>query len=99
MQASSFGVKGATFGVQKQKTLVVFGSFGNGSVMRPSRVCMPNSTNCCGLRLGSVTMETEMSSTRLGSTGIFGSPAKPRSLRVQASGLYAVADGFDLFDL
>ncbi|KAH1215486.1 Plastidic glucose transporter 4 [Glycine max] len=100
MQASTFGVEGATFGVQERRGLVGFGEFRNGSVLRPRRVCMTkNNTDLCGLRLGSVTMETELTSARIGFGGIFGPSVKPRSVRVMASGLYAVAGGFDLFGL
>ncbi|RDX71713.1 Plastidic glucose transporter 4, partial [Mucuna pruriens] len=86
MLASTFGVEGATFGVQKRRGLVGFGEFRNGSVLRTRRVCMTkNNTNLCGLRLGSVTMETELTSTRVGFGGIFGPSVKPRSVRVMAS--------------
>lgn len=100
MQASTFGVEGATFGVQERRGLVGFGEFRNGSVLRPRRVCMANNNiDLCGLRLGSVTMETELTNARVGFGGIFGPSVKPRSVRVMASGLYAVAGGFDLFGL
>lgn len=100
MQASTFGVEEATFGVQSRRGLVGFREFRNGSVLRPRRVCMTkNNTDLCGLRLGSVTMETELTSARIGFGGIFGPSVKPRSVRVMASGLYAVAGGFDLFGL
>ncbi|KAJ1443226.1 Sugar/inositol transporter [Sesbania bispinosa] len=46
---------------------------------------MTNRTSCCGLRPGSVLMETELTSRGRGFGGIFGSSAKPRSVRVQAS--------------
>ncbi|KAJ1391442.1 Sugar/inositol transporter [Sesbania bispinosa] len=59
---------------------------------------MTNRTSCCGLRPGSVLMETELTSRGRGFGGIFGSSAKPRSVRVQASGLSSVLDGFDVFD-
>ncbi|KAL5148787.1 Plastidic glucose transporter 4 [Glycine soja] len=86
MQASTFGVEGATFGVQERRGLVGFGEFRNGSVLRPRRVCMTkNNTDLCGLRLGSVTMETELTSARIGFGGIFGPSVKPRSVRVMAS--------------
>lgn len=88
MQASTFGVKGAIFGAQKQRGFVGFGDFRNGSGLRPRSVCMAKNPNSCGSRLGSVTMETELVSARVGSIGIFGSSAKPRSVRVQASGLH-----------
>ncbi|CAK8542632.1 unnamed protein product [Lathyrus sativus] len=45
-------------------------------------------TSCCGLRSGSVIMETELSSSTSRGRGfgtIFGSTAKPRSLRFQTS--------------
>lgn len=100
MQASTFGVEGATFGVQERRGLVGIGEFRNGSVLRPRRVCMANNNiDLCGLRLGSVTMETELTNARVGFGGIFGPSVKPRSVRVMASGLYAVAGGFDLFGL
>lgn len=100
MQASTFGVEEATFGVQSRRGLVGFREFRNGSVLRPRRVCMTkNNTDLCGLRLGSVTMETELTNARVGFGGIFGPSVKPRSVRVMASGLYAVAGGFDLFGL
>ncbi|KAG4911962.1 hypothetical protein AAZX31_19G044700 [Glycine max] len=100
MQASTFGVEEATFGVQSRRGLVGFREFRNGSVLRPRRVCMANNNiDLCGLRLGSVTMETELTNARVGFGGIFGPSVKPRSVRVMASGLYAVAGGFDLFGL
>ncbi|TKY46496.1 plastidic glucose transporter 4 isoform X1 [Spatholobus suberectus] len=100
MQVSTFGVQGATFGVQNRSGLVGFGEFRNVSVLRPRRVSMRNNnTDLCGLRLGSVTMETELTSTRVGFGGIFGPSVKPRSVTVMASGLYDVAGGFDLFGL
>ncbi|KAL2976823.1 hypothetical protein AAZX31_13G031600 [Glycine max] len=86
MQASTFGVEGATFGVQERRGLVGIGEFRNGSVLRSRRVCMTkNNTDLCGLRLGSVTMETELTSARIGFGGIFGPSVKPRSVRVMAS--------------
>lgn len=97
MQASTFAIKGAIFGAQNQQGLVGFGEFRNGSVLRPRRVCMTKISNSCGIRLGSATMETELTSGRVGFSGILGSSAKPRSIRVQASGLHAVAYGFCFF--
>ncbi|KAK7381068.1 hypothetical protein VNO78_33592 [Psophocarpus tetragonolobus] len=86
MQASTFGVEGATFGVQKPKGLVGFGDFRNGSVLRSRRVCMTkNNTNFCWLRLGSVAMETELTSSRVGLGGLLWPSVKPRSVRVMAS--------------
>ncbi|KAL5153376.1 Plastidic glucose transporter 4 [Glycine soja] len=86
MQASTFGVEGATFGVQSRRGLVGFREFRNGSVLRPRRVCMANNNiDLCGLRLGSVTMETELTNARVGFGGIFGPSVKPRSVRVMAS--------------
>ncbi|KAL1291764.1 hypothetical protein HN51_060285 [Arachis hypogaea] len=87
MQASSFAFKGtsATIRVQKQNSLVDFGSLRNGSGVRFRRVCMPNSSNCFGLRLGSVTVETHLDRASLGFNHMFGYPAKTRSLRVHAS--------------
>ncbi|TKY45899.1 Plastidic glucose transporter 4 [Spatholobus suberectus] len=86
MQVSTFGVQGATFGVQNRSGLVGFGGFRNGSVLGPRRVSMRNNnTDLCGLRLGSVTMETELTSTRVGFGGIFGPSVKPRSVTVMAS--------------
>lgn len=97
MQASTFDVKGATLGVQKRRRLVGFGEFTNGSVQSPRRVCMTkNNTDLCGLRLGSVTMETELTSTtRISFGGTFRPSLKPRSVRVMASGLCTVVHGFD----
>ncbi|KAH1193048.1 Plastidic glucose transporter 4 [Glycine max] len=86
MQASTFGVEEATFGVQSRRGLVGFREFRNGSVLRPRRVCMANNNiDLCGLRLGSVTMETELTNARVGFGGIFGPSVKPRSVRVMAS--------------
>ena len=100
MHASTFGVKGATLGVPKRRGLVDFVEFRNGSVLRRSGVTMAkNNTDLCGLRLGSATMETKLIGTSVGFGGSFGSSVKPRSMRVMATGLYAVADGFDLFGL
>ncbi|XP_004492955.1 plastidic glucose transporter 4-like [Cicer arietinum] len=42
-------------------------------------------SSCCGLRSGSVIMETELTSKRRGFASIFGSSVKPRSLRFQPS--------------
>lgn len=95
MQASTLAVKGGIFGDQKQRRLVGFGEFRNGSVLRHRRVCMGKKSNYCGLRLGSVTMETEIISAKVVSSGIFGSSAaKSRSVRVHVSGLHALANGF-----
>ncbi|KAL2335258.1 hypothetical protein Fmac_016471 [Flemingia macrophylla] len=91
MQASTFVVKGATFGVRERKGLVGFEEFRNGSVLRPRRVFMRNNnTDLCGLRLGSVTMETELTRTRVGFGGSFEPYVNPRPVRAKASGLYAV---------
>ncbi|MED6152774.1 hypothetical protein PIB30_095232 [Stylosanthes scabra] len=43
-------------------------------------------TSCWGLRPGSTTMKTELTTSRRGfAAGFFGSSAKPRSIRAQAS--------------
>ncbi|CAL5185744.1 unnamed protein product [Lathyrus oleraceus] len=85
MQASSVSVKGTIFGGQNQKGLVGFGEFRNGSVLRPTRVCLTKNSNFCGPRLGSVTVKSELRSGRVGFGGVFVSSAKSRSFRVQAS--------------
>ncbi|KAK7316181.1 hypothetical protein VNO77_34989 [Canavalia gladiata] len=86
MQASTFAFKGPFFGIKRQKGLVGCGEFRSGRVLTPRRVCMSNSANFCGLRLGSsATMETELTSKRVGFGGNFGSSAKLRSVRVSAS--------------
>jgi hypothetical protein len=94
MQASTVSVKGSIFGANNQKGLVGFGDFRNGSVLRPRRVCMTKKSNFCGSRIGSVSVESELSSARVGFGGIFMNSAKSRSIRVQASGLLAIADYF-----
>ena len=50
-------------------------------------MCMSSSNriNCFGFSLDLVSMETELTGTRLGTNSIFGSSAKPRSVRSQAS--------------
>jgi len=58
-----------------------------------------NNIDLSGLRPGSATMETKLIGTSVGFGGVFGSSVKPRSVRVMASGLYPIADGFDLFGL
>lgn len=60
---------------------------------------MTGGTSCCGLRPGSVIMETELTSRGrgFGFGGMFGYPARLRPARVQASGLYSVADDFHVF--
>lgn len=84
MQATTYAVKGGIgFGVQKRPTLLKgFGEFG-----RPSLgFRMTDRTACCGLRLGSIAMEAELTGARLGAT--FRSSAKPRSVKAQASGVF-----------
>jgi hypothetical protein len=94
MQASTVSVKGSIFGANNQKGLVGFGDFRNGSVLRPRRVCMTKKSNFCGSRIGSVSVESELSSARVGFGGIFMNSAKSRPIRVQASGLLAISDYF-----
>ena len=88
MQASALAVKGIScLGIQNRKL------FRSESKFRTRSVCMgsSNRTNCFGFGLGSVSMEAELTGTRLGTSSIFGSTAKPRSVRAQASGLSSVA--------
>jgi hypothetical protein len=51
-------------------------------------------SNFRGSRIGSVSVESELNSARVGFGGIFMNSAKSRSIRVQASGLLAIADYF-----
>ncbi|XP_028785529.1 plastidic glucose transporter 4-like [Neltuma alba] len=76
MEASSFVIKGNTLRVQKPSV------FTSRTTVRSRTVCMTNMRNCFGLGVGPLTMEAEL--TR-GVRGIFGSSAKPRFIRVQAS--------------
>ncbi|CAL0299135.1 unnamed protein product [Lupinus luteus] len=86
MQASTFAVKGATFGVQKERASVGFGDFRNWNVLRPISVCITNNgTNSYGLRLSKATKSNDMNCARVGFNGIFGSSTKARSVKVQAS--------------
>lgn len=85
MEASTFAIKGNNIlGIRKQIV------FPRRCEIRSTSISMMNRTNCFGLRLGgsgSVTMEAELTRARMGSRGgIFGSLAKPRFVRVQASG-------------
>jgi len=71
---------------------------------RARRVCMSMSSGSswwCGLRPSSFNMDTEFSVRGNTFGGIFGSSAKPRSLRVQPSGLFmlfhVVVDSQNLF--
>ncbi|CAK8533208.1 unnamed protein product [Lathyrus sativus] len=92
MQASSVSVKGSIFGAQSQKGLLGFGEFRDGSVLRPTRVCLTKNSNFCGSKLGSLTVKSELRSGRVGFGGVFVSSAKSRSFRVQASGLHSDGD-------
>jgi len=94
MQASTVSVKGSIFGAKNQKGLVGFGEFRNGSGLRPRRVCMSKNSNLCGSRLGSVSVESGMSSARVSLGGVLVNSVKSRSVRVQASGLHVVAHCF-----
>ncbi|KAF7811276.1 Plastidic glucose transporter 4 [Senna tora] len=94
MQAPASTFKGRPLGFQKEKGLLGFRS--TARLLR-RRTC---STSCCDLWLGSLTMETERIGSRVGSgASIFSSSAKPRSVRVQASGLFAATVGFTVFSL
>lgn len=99
MQASTLTVKGTTcFGVQKKTVVPGFSRFRSRSAPRHRSIFMTNRTSCFGLRLGSVTMETELTNTRIAISSIFGSSAKPRSVTAQASGLpSAAAVAFTVF--
>jgi len=94
MQASTVSVKGSIFGAKNQKGLVGFGEFRNGSGLRPRRVCMSKNSKFCGSRLGSVALESGMSSARVSLGGVLVNSVKSRSIRVQASGLHSVDDCF-----
>lgn len=86
MQSSTYAVKGGVaFGVQNRATLLkAFGESGKVSL----GFGMTDRTACCGLRLGSIAMEAELTGARLGATGIFRPSAKLRSVKAQASGLF-----------
>ncbi|PON53095.1 Sugar/inositol transporter [Parasponia andersonii] len=90
MQASANpGVKGSLgFGTQNQRRVLL----GLGESRSRRRVsvlksqCMTDRSSCCGgLSLSSVTMGVELGRARVGVDRIFGSSAKPRSVRAQAS--------------
>lgn len=85
MQASTVSVKGSIFGAKNQKGLIGFGEFRNGSGLRTKRVCMSKKSNFCGSRLGSVAVESGMSSARVSLGGVLVNSVKSRSVRVQAS--------------
>lgn len=99
MQASTVSVKGSIFGAKNQKGLIGFGEFRNGSGLRTKRVCMSKKSNFCGSRLGSVAVESGMSSARVSLGGVLVNSVKSRSVRVQASGLHTVAYCFYEFFL
>ncbi|PON39613.1 Sugar/inositol transporter [Trema orientale] len=90
MQASANpGVKGALgFGTQNQRRVLL----GLGESRSRRRVSvlesqyMTDRSSCCGgLSLNSVTMGVELGRARVGVDRIFGSSAKPRSVKAQAS--------------
>ncbi|KAL5538829.1 hypothetical protein UlMin_042758, partial [Ulmus minor] len=89
MQASAYTtVKGSIdFGVQNQRRVLLgLGESRNTGVSGFRNLCMTDRSNCCGgLSLSSVAMGTELVRTRFGVDGIFGSSAKFRSVRAQAS--------------
>lgn len=93
MQATSYASVKGGFGIQNQrKGLLGFGELRNrtSSGLR-STLCMADRRSCFGgLSLSSVAMGAELTRARIGVDGIFGSSARPRSVKAQASGLLIV---------
>ncbi|EXC20499.1 Plastidic glucose transporter 4 [Morus notabilis] len=86
MQASAYpSVKGGKIGFVVQNQRRVLLNLGESTSRRS--LSMTGGTACCGgLSLNSMaSMGVELGRTRLGVNGIFGSSAKPRSLKAQAS--------------
>lgn len=94
MEASSLVIKGNTLRVQKASFVR-----SRSTTVKPTTLCMSNRRNCFGLRVGLVTMEAEMANMRGSVRSIFGSSAKSRFIRVQASGLSDSSDIYAEFDL
>lgn len=86
MQASAYpSVKGGKIGFVVQNQRRVLLNLGESTSRRS--LSMTGGIACCGgLSLNSMaSMGVELGRTRLGVNGIFGSSAKPRSLKAQAS--------------
>lgn len=96
MQASSYSSVKGGFGIQNQrKGLLGFGELRNRTSSRSRSLCMADRRSCCGgLSLSSVAKGVELARARMGVDGIFGSSARPRSVKAQASGLFILFDYF-----
>lgn len=91
MQASYVSVKGSLgVGDQNQKrVLLSFGEVRNRGSSGLRKLCMTDRSTCCGgLSLKSVAMGAKLAGVRMGVNGVFGSSAKPRSVKAQATGLF-----------
>ena len=91
MQASYASVKGTLgVGVQNQKRVFLgFGEVRNRGSSGLRSLCMIDRSTCCGgLSLSSVAMGAKLGAVRKGVNGVFGSSAKPRSVKAQATGLF-----------
>ncbi|PSR87828.1 Plastidic glucose transporter like [Actinidia chinensis var. chinensis] len=85
MQASAHAARGGiSLGVQNRRVLPGFGEFRKRSVDLKN-LCMTERSNCFGLSLGSLAMESELTRVRTRVERVFRSSAKARSVRAQAS--------------
>ncbi|GFZ18934.1 plastidic GLC translocator [Actinidia rufa] len=85
MQASTHAARGSiSLGVQNRRVLPGFGEFRKRSVDLKN-LCMTERSNCFGLSLGSLAMESELTRVRTRVERVFRSSAKARSVRAQAS--------------
>lgn len=74
---------------QRKRVLLGFGEVRNRTSSGLRSLCMTDRSSCCaGLSLSSVAMGAELARARVAINGVFGSSAKPRSVKAQATGLF-----------
>lgn len=94
MQASYAPSVNGSLGVtavqnQKKRVLLGFGEVRNRTRSGLRNLCMTGRSTCCaGLSRSSVAMGAELARARVAINGVFGSSAKPRSVKAQATGLF-----------